>query len=236
MPGRDGRARLLILGGTTEAANLAEATCARFGDRLAVITSLAGRTRHPAAVAGALRVGGFGGAAALAIWLGAENIAMVVDATHPYAERISANARRACATAGVARLIYMRPPWTAGPDDRWRCVPDLDSAATLLPHIAKRALLTVGSKRLEAFAGLHRVHLVVRMIDPPPGPLPLADYTVALGRGPFDETTETALLRREKIDAVVSRNSGGTATIAKIRAARNLGTPVVMVEDRKSVV
>jgi len=126
-------------------------------------------------------------------------------------------------------LILARQFWTAEPGDRWRHVRDLESAAALLPEIAGRAFLSVGSERLGAFSGVRGVHLVVRMIDPPLGTLPLADYSVVLGRGPFCEAVECALLRRERIDTVVSRNSGGAATVAKIRAARGLGLPVIMI-------
>lgn len=220
---------LLILGGTAEAARLAEAVRDRFGLALAVTSSLAGRTRAPGTLAGAVRTGGFGGAVGLAAWLRTERVNLVVDATHPFARQISANARRACDAENVPRLILARAPWQAESSDNWRCVSGLDTAAALLPDIAKRAFLSLGSAHLTAFAGLPGVHLVVRMIDPPAGRLPLVDYSVVLGRGPFDVAAELDLLRRERIDVVVSRNSGGAATVAKLHAARTLGLPVVMI-------
>ncbi len=220
---------LLILGGTAEAARLASAARERFGSALAVTSSLAGRTRAPGALAGAVRTGGFGGVAGLVGWLRAERVGLVVDATHPFARQISANARQACDAEDVPRLIFARAPWWAESGDRWRCVSGLDTAAALLPDIARRAFLSLGSAHLSAFSGLRGVHLVVRMIDPPNGHLPLADYSIVLGRGPFDRAAEIDLLRRERIDVVVSRNSGGAATVAKLHAARTLNLPVVMI-------
>jgi precorrin-6A/cobalt-precorrin-6A reductase len=220
---------LLILGGTAEAALLANAARERFGAALSVTTSLAGRTRATGSTDGALRVGGFGGSEGLAAWLKARQVGLVVDATHPFASTISANARQACDAETVPRLIFGRAPWRAESGDDWRCVSDLDSAAALLPDIAKRAFLGIGSVRLRAFAGIHGVHLVVRMIDPPESSLPLVNYSVVLGRGPFEEASECAMLRRERIDTVVSRNSGGAATYQKIVAARALKLPVVMI-------
>jgi precorrin-6A/cobalt-precorrin-6A reductase len=222
-------ARLLILGGTSEAARLADAATRRFGATLEVMSSLAGTTRNPASIAGTVRAGGFGGASGLAMWLRRDNTHMVVDATHPFAVQISDNAREACALEKVPRLVFSRAPWQPKDGDKWRNVSDLDTAAALLPDVAERAFLSVGSVRLGAFSGLPGVHLVVRMIDPPQIPVPLANCSVILGRGPFDVEAERALLRRERIDAVVSRNSGGSATYAKIRAARELDLPVVMI-------
>lgn len=226
MPGIDAP-HLLILGGTAEAAQLAEAAVERYGATLAVTSSLAGVTRAPKPVAGALRVGGFGGVSGLADWL--RRVDMVVDATHPFATRISANSRAACVAERVPRLVLSRPFWQRKTGDRWRVVSDLDSAAALLPDMSKRAFLSVGSQRLEAFSGLRDVHFVVRMIDPPVTALNLSRYSVVLGRGPFDVAAERDLLHRERIDTVVSRNSGGTATYAKIAAARMLNLPVVMI-------
>jgi len=211
------------------AARLAAAAQDRFGGRLDVTTSLAGRTRAPATVAGSVRVGGFGGISGLSGWLETNRADMVVDATHPFAAAISANARHACAAAAVPRLILARQPWAAVAGDDWRSAADLDAAAAILPDLGERVFLSVGSNGLRAFTGIDRIHLVVRTIDPPREALPLADYTLVLGRGPFDETSELRLLQGQRIDAVVSRNSGGSQTYAKIGAARRLGLPVVMI-------
>ena len=220
---------LLILGGTAEAARLADALHDRFGPKLAVTTSLAGMTRAPRALPGETRIGGFGGVDGLAAWLQAHHVGFVIDATHPFASQMSAHARQACSAVSVPRLSFVRAPWTAAESDNWRNVSNLDTAAALLPDIAKRVFLSIGSARLDLFSGLRNVHLVVRMIDSPEKPLPLVDYSVILSRGPFDEAAERKLLRDERIEAVVSRNSGGVATVAKIRAARALGLPVVMI-------
>lgn len=221
------RRRLLILGGTGEAAALAGRLAA--DPRLRVITSLAGRTRAPAEVAGDLRVGGFGGAAGLAAYLEAEAIGLVVDATHPFAARMAANAARACAEAGVPRLKLLRAPWRADPGDRWHEVADTAAAARAVGESGRRVFLSVGRQDLSAFASLEDIWFLVRSIEPLGSPSPLSGAEVIHGRGPFTETAEIALLKGHRIDLLVSKNSGGEATYAKIAAARTLGLPVVMI-------
>ena len=146
MPDPDA-ARLLILGGTAEAARLAAAAQGRFGTALTVTSSLAGTTREPASIAGMVRVGGFGGAKGLATWLRREKTHLVVDATHPFAGQISNNAREACTSENIPRLIFSRAPWQPKPGDNWYSVSSLDTAAALLPDIARRVFLSVGSLR-----------------------------------------------------------------------------------------
>ena len=230
MPGREPR-RLLILGGTGEGAALARATSsgAALAGRLEVVTSLAGRTRAPAAVPGEVRVGGFGGADGLADYLVRQRIDLVVAATHPFAATISANARDACARAGVGRLILARPPWRRRPDDRWIEVDDAAQAAAELADRGGRAFLTVGVKELHHFGRLESVLCLVRLIEPPAAPPPLADHVVVSGRGPFTVAGERRLLTAHRIDVVVSKASGGDATYAKIAAAREMELPVIMV-------
>ena len=221
--------RLLILGGTGEAAALAEAVRQRFGDRAEVISSLAGRTRQPRALPGRVRTGGFGGADGLARYLRETRIDLVVDATHPYATQISANARVACEAAGVPRLMLLRPPWAMQAGDAWVVVSDAAEAARRLPDFGNRALLTLGSGDVSAFAGLAGVFLLLRVAEEPDRPpLPGAEWIV--GRGPFVEADEFRLLTEWRIDVVVSRNSGGAATRGKIDAARRLAIPVIMIE------
>ncbi len=221
-------ARILILGGTAEASGLARAL---FGDaRVAAITSLAGRTRAPAAVPGAVRVGGFGGPEALADYLGREGIDLVVDATHPFAARISRNAARACNLAKVPRLLLARPAWTPQAGDTWAPVPDTEAAAAALPGLGRRVFLAIGRQELAAFAGLTGLWFLVRLVEEPETPPPLADHLLVLGRGPFAIEREIDLLREHKIDVVVSKNSGGAGAAAKIAAARALKLPVVMIE------
>ncbi|RVU36094.1 cobalt-precorrin-6A reductase [Hwanghaeella grinnelliae] len=222
--------KVLILGGTGEAVALAQALDAAFGPALAVVTSLAGRTKAPTRPLGDIRVGGFGGVPGLTQYLRDGGIDAVIDATHPFAARITANAVAACAATGVPRLRLDRPAWTPAPGDDWRLVPDLHAAAALLPALGGRAFLTVGSSDLGPFKEVPDVRLWARMIEPPaPEDLPKA-CTVIQGRGPFSLADEEAFLRENRIDILVTKNSGGAAAAAKLTAARGLGLPVVMVD------
>lgn len=223
----EGRPRLLILGGTAEAALLAE----RLVDegRFEVVTSLAGATRQRRALAGEVRTGGFGGAEGLADYLEAARVARVIDATHPYAATISRHAAAACARLGLPALRLQRPPWQQQPGDRWIEVADTREAAKVLPDLAKRAFLSIGRRETAAFAGLPEVWFLVRLIETPAEPLGLAAYELLLGRGPFEVASERALLDRYRIAALVAKNSGGGATYAKIAAAREAALPVVMI-------
>jgi precorrin-6A/cobalt-precorrin-6A reductase len=223
---RDDRPTVLILGGTTEARELADALVAD-GDVRAV-TSLAGRTRDPRPVAGEVRVGAFGCSAAMARWLAAEGAAVVVDATHPFAHAVSVEARAAARRAGVPLVRLVRPGWTPGPGDAWHHVDDVAAAAALLPAVGRRAFLAVGRQELGAFARLDGVWCLVRSIERPDGPLP-ARHELLLDRGPYDRDGETALLREHRIEVVVTKDSGGDGTRAKLDAARDLGIPVIVV-------
>lgn len=220
---------ILVLGGTTEAAALAKRLAA--DPRVAVTSSLAGRTRRPAPLPGGLRVGGFGGVEGLAGYLEQARTGLVIDATHPFAARISAHAAEACARLGLPRLKLLRPSWARQSGDRWQPAADLEAAARLVAENRPPcAFLSIGRQELAAFSALAGVHLVVRMIDPPEDPPPLADCEVVIGRGPFREADEAALFARHGIALLVAKNSGGAATYAKIAAARGLDLPVVMVE------
>jgi precorrin-6A/cobalt-precorrin-6A reductase len=218
--------RLLILGGTGEAAALAHAVAERL-PHVDLTSSLAGRAGVPE-LPGRVRVGGFGGAEGLAAWLKAEAVDAVVDATHPFATRISAQAETACAAAGVPLARLERPDWAEQPGDRWHRVADLAAAARLLPSLARRAFLTVGAGGVAAFAGVRGVWFLVRLLAP--AALPLDDYKVVVGRGPFSPDAEAELMRNHRIDVLVTKAAGGAATAAKIEAARRLRLPVVMVE------
>lgn len=222
-------ARLLILGGTAEAGALARAVPARFGEGIRVTTALAGRTERPGPIPGDVRIGGFGGAGGLAAYLGEQQITRVIDATHPFARRISAAARCACEAAGVPRLLLLRPPWQRHPLDRWITVDDMEAAATVVRRIGRRAWLTVGIRDVDRFARASAVHFLVRLINPPPQRLPLRFYELVLGRGPFSLAEERHLMQRHAIDLLVTKASGGAATEAKIIAARELSLPIVMV-------
>jgi precorrin-6A/cobalt-precorrin-6A reductase len=220
--------KVLILGGTAEAAGLARALAEDPG--VTAITSLAGRTRAPAVVPGEVRVGGFGGAEALADYLRNEAIDLVVDGTHPFAARISQNAARACEAARVPRLLLARPPWRPQAGDNWIPAADAEAAAAALAGLGRRVFLAIGRQELAAFAGLTDHWFLVRLVEAPEVPPPLADYHLVLGRGPFAVAQERALLREYDIDVVVSKNSGGAGAVAKIAAARDLGLPVVMIQ------
>ncbi|MEU2426395.1 cobalt-precorrin-6A reductase [Streptomyces sp. NPDC007851] len=217
---------VLILGGTAEARELAAVLAARPGVR--VTTSLAGRVGRPGALSGEVRVGGFGGSAGLAGWLREHRVTALVDATHPFAETISANAARAAAATGVPAVVLRRPGWRPGPGDRWYPVDSLAAAADLLPGFGPRVLLTTGRLGLSAFAHLTDRHFVVRSVEPPEPPMP-PHTEVLLARGPFTVADESALLCEHLIDVLVTKDSGGAATAAKLTAARGLGLPVVVV-------
>jgi precorrin-6A/cobalt-precorrin-6A reductase len=221
--------RLLILGGTGEAASLARGVLARFGDAIEVTTALAGRTRHPGPIPGMVRIGGFGGTSGLADYLCSQRIDRVIDATHPFAAEISTAARLACDQLRIPRLLLLRPAWRRHPLDRWIEVDSIEAAAQIVGRVGRRAFLTVGAGEIAAFAPASGVRFVVRMIDPPREPLPLRFHEVVLGRGPFALAEERHLLQRNAVDVLVCKASGGTATEAKLVAARELSLPVIMV-------
>ncbi|MEN1889742.1 cobalt-precorrin-6A reductase [Streptomyces mirabilis] len=217
---------VLVLGGTTEARRLAAELAARPGVR--VTTSLAGRVSRPGALDGDVRVGGFGGADGLARWLREHRVDAVVDATHPFAAAITANAARAAAAAGIPAVVLRRPGWASGPDDRWHWAGSLPEAAALLPSLGRRVFLTTGRLGLAAFAHLSELHFLVRTVEPPEPPMP-QDMEVLLARGPFTPDEERTLLRAHRVDVLVTKDSGGEATAAKLTAARDLALPVVVV-------
>lgn len=221
--------RLLILGGTADGRALAAAAEARFGPSLAVISALAGRTRAPLLPSGQVRIGGFGGTDGLASYLRAERIDLLVDATHPYATQISAHACEAADRVGMDRLVLVRPPWRPVVGDRWIDAATVEDAVTAIPAEAKRVFLTVGVRSLAPFAGRADLWFLVRLVDEPAEPIPLARHQLICARGPFAEEDERALLSDHRIDCLVTRASGGDATAAKLAAARALGLPVVMV-------
>lgn len=220
---------ILILGGTGEAAALAGAVVACGSDRVKVTTSLAGRTAAPAAVPGESRVGGFGGPDGMARYLKEAGVSVVVDATHPFATQVSRHAVTACSAAGVPRLRLDRPAWTPGDGDRWHMMPSISDAAQALPDYGRRAFLTVGRTELAPFAACRDVWFLVRTVDRPETPLPLANSVLEIGRGPFDVAAERDLMSRHEIDILVCKASGGDMTRAKLDAARALQCPVLMI-------
>jgi precorrin-6A/cobalt-precorrin-6A reductase len=215
--------RVLVLGGTGEARRLATALADEGVD---VLSSLAGRVADPLLPPGEVRIGGFGGTAGLTAWLQEHPVLAIVDATHPFAGTMSASAAAAAGVTGVPLLRLQRPGWTAEPGDDWRWVGSTEQAAAAVAGFGS-VFLTTGRKSLDAFAGLP-ARCLVRSVDPPEPPLP-ARTVVVLARGPFTVEEEVALMREHGIEVVVTKDSGGAMTAAKLTAARVLGIPVVLV-------
>ena len=216
---------VLLLGGTAEARALAEQLHTA---GIRVISSLAGRVARPRLPVGEVRVGGFGGPEALAAWLVEHAIDAVVDATHPFAERISASAAQACAATGVPLLRLERPGWTAQAGDDWHWVDDLGQAAATVPRLGSRVLLTSGRQGLAAFAGDAETWYLIRCVDPPDVALP-PRHEVRLDRGPYTVEGELGLIDEHEIDLLVTKDSGGSLTEAKLAAARRRKLPVIVV-------
>ena len=219
--------RVLILGGTTEASALAERIA---GDaRLAPILSLAGRTANPRPQPIPTRTGGFGGIEGLVRFLRSEAIEAVVDATHPYADQMSAHAVAACQQGGVPLASMVRAKWPEKAGDRWQVVPSPEAAASALGSAPRRVFLSLGRQDLHVFATAPQHHYIARLIERPEQQTLPPDLRLLQSRGPFDREAELRLLTDERIETIVSKNSGGTATYAKIEAARALGLPVIMI-------
>jgi precorrin-6A/cobalt-precorrin-6A reductase len=220
--------RILILGGTTEASALAKLIAN--DQRFAPTLSLAGRTSSPAIPVIPYRIGGFGGPDGLASWLKAEGVAAMIDATHPFAAHISANAVQAAEIAAIPMLSLIRPAWTPQPGDCWISTPTPEEAALALGSAPRTVFLTVGRLELTRFAAAPQHHYLARVIDSP-GDIPLPpQISFIQDRGPFDAEAEARLLTERRIQVIVSKNSGGSATYGKITAANRLGLPVVMIE------
>lgn len=218
---------LLVLGGTLEATRLCRALVDA-GFRGTV--SMAGRVANPAAQALPLRIGGFGGAIGLAEYLATHRITHVIDATHPFAARMSANAVAACADQRVPLIALTRAPWSETPADRWQHVPDMAGAVAALKGAPRRVLLAVGRMHLPEFIANPQHFYLLRLVDPPKTRPGFPDHHVIVDRGPFGQEGDMALLRTHRIDCIVSKNSGGSGAFAKIAAARELALPVIMID------
>ena len=218
--------RILILGGTTEARTLGERLARRGG--LDVTLSLAGRTASPVPHAVPVRVGGFGGVAGLADYLAKERIDALIDATHPFANIISANAAAAARQTAVPFIALRRPPWTTIAGDRWIDVGDAAAAVSAIGEKPRRVFVALGRNELKPFATAPQHFYLIRSVDPvdPPLPVPFATYVTA--RGPFSEANDRALMSEHAIEVVIAKNSGGSAAYGKIAAARALGIDVIM--------
>ncbi len=219
---------LLILGGTAEARMLAEAVTSLHGSALRVITSWAGRTERAPNVVGETRVGGFGGTAGLVEYLEAEAIDMVVESTHPFAKQISDHTYDACIVTGLPRMLLVRPEWRLPPSKNWVEVADLAAAAETVRENARRAFVTTGKQTINAFSAVKGVFFLVRLLKKPSVPLTFADYEITTGWPPFSLEAEKVLMKEHRIDALISKSSGG-ALPAKITAALELDLPIVLV-------
>jgi len=220
--------RVLILGGTAEASALARLLA---DERwVAPVLSFAGRTAAPVLPPIPSRIGGFGGWVGLAAYLRGEMMDVLIDATHPFAHQISINAAQAAAAAAVPRLVLQRPPWTPSPGDRWVSVPSVAAAAAALGKAPRRVFLTIGRQDLLPFEAADHHFYLIRSVDPPDPALLPPRAAILTGRGPFTAEHDRALMEQHGIEVLVTKNSGGAD--GKLRAARALGLPVIMV-DRK---
>ncbi len=221
------RTKLLILGGSSEGAELARALGP--DPRFDATLSLAGATQHPAKSPARMRSGGFGGVEGLARYLIENRINLLIDATHPFAANMKRNAVEAAGAAGVTLLAIRRPAWVPEPGDDWIVVADLEEAAVALGEQPQRVMLTSGRKELAPFKAAGQHFYMLRSVQAPePDELPARVETI-LARGPFNFADELELLGAHAIDVLVTKNSGGMATSAKLAAARALSLPVIMV-------
>ncbi|WP_112243605.1 precorrin-6A reductase [Kribbella monticola] len=238
--------KVLLLGGTGEARRLAELLAGE--PEIEVVSSLAGRTAEARLPEGAVRRGGFGGVEGLIDWLNTHQIDVVVDATHPFAATMTEHAAQAARLTDVELLVLRRAGWREQAGDRWTWVGSPEEAARILPRLGKRAFLTIGRQGLSAFAAAAvpqttaaaapappasgpapaGVWILARCVDPPE---PVPDWCeLLLDRGPYVVQSELELLRERRIDVLVTKDSGGPMTSAKLEAARALGIPVVVIE------
>ncbi|MFI5712088.1 cobalt-precorrin-6A reductase [Kribbella sp. NPDC051620] len=215
--------KVLLLGGTGEARRLAEVLAAEHD----VVSSLAGRTGDARLPVGEVRQGGFGGVEGLTAWLAEHGVEAVVDATHPFAATMTAHAVAATSALDLPLLVLRRPGWREQPGDTWHWAGDAAAAATRLPELGQRVFLTIGRQGLAAFADTG-LWTLARCVDPP-DPLPTW-CELLLDRGPYVLAAELELLQSRRIDVLVTKNSGGDMTAAKLTAARDLGIPVVLIE------
>ncbi|SBS70176.1 Precorrin-6A reductase [uncultured Mycobacterium sp.] len=215
--------RILLLGGTGEARALA----ARLNPDYDIVSSLAGRVPDPALPVGAVRIGGFGGVAGLRQWLGDNGIDAVVDATHPFAATMTAHAAQVCAELALPHLVLSRPAWDAA--GAVRVASDVEAAHVVADQHYSRVFLTTGRSGVAPFTS-SRAWFLIRVVTPPDAAVLPCSHEILLSRGPYDYANECALLRDNRIDVLVTKNSGGELTEAKLKAAADLDVPIVMID------
>ena len=218
---------VLVLGGTTEASAL----CARLAaENIPATLSYMGRVERPKPQPVPVRIGGFGGVPGLIQYLRDHAITHLVDATHPFAAQMSTNAVHACTQTQTPLAALTRPAWTPGPQDRWTLVPDIPAAVAALAGPAQNVMLAIGRMHIHEFAPQPQHHYLLRLVDEPKETPPLPHHTVVVDRGPFSTEADLALMQAHKIDLIVSKNAGGTGSVAKLDAARALNLPVLMID------
>lgn len=221
---------VLILGGTADARKLARLLDEHFGETIRLTISLAGRTKNPDAIAGDVRSGGFGGAEGLTDYLNSNNVACLIDATHPFADTISSHAVEAADKAVVQRLSIVRPVWTLPESLDVTYVTSMrDAADALLSTKSERAFITTGVKNLEALAAVTEPFLLIRVIEPSVTLPSLRNARIISGKPPFTLEEERALMTENRIDTLISKESGGQATEAKLLAADELDVKAILI-------
>ncbi|MGO2264266.1 cobalt-precorrin-6A reductase [Halomonas sp.] len=218
---------VLILGGTSEASALASAVSQR---GIPAMFSYAGRVNAPKAQPLPTRVGGFGGADGLAAFITQQRITHIIDATHPFATQMSHNVLAAAQQTGVPAIALTRPAWAPTTHDNWQHVASVEEAVSALEGPPQRVLLAIGRMHLAAFAVQPQHHYVLRLVDEPTAPPPLAHFTTTVDRGPFTLEGDLALLKTQRIERIVCKNAGGEGAVSKLGAARALGVPVIMID------
>ena len=221
--------RLLVLGGTYEAAVLAEKIHTQFAERIEVIYSMAGRTKPIRKFVTCVRIGGFGGSRGLADYVTKENINFLIDATHPFAKNISTNAYDACLSTDTPRLTFLRPPWNLPPGTKFVEVDDMAHAALILPDFSKRVLVTTGQNNLDELKNLIDIQFFIRVIGDADKKACPENYSFIKGHPPYSLEEELELMERYAIDGLLTKQSGGAATETKIIAAIRKRIPIVLI-------
>jgi precorrin-6A/cobalt-precorrin-6A reductase len=218
---------VLLLAGTSEAADIAKYLVR--SKRITAIASLAGATRAPKDLGLPMRIGGFGGAEEFAAYLKDQNIDIVIDATHPFASKMTQRTARICGELGVKYLLVQRPGWVPEAGDKWFQVKDIPAVKALIPA-GSTVFLATGRQTLAQFSGMQDCRILCRVIDPPESEFPFENGRFVVGRPPFSVQEEVDFFRSEGVDWIVVKNSGGERSKSKLDAARQLGLPVAMIE------